>query len=58
MVLQNDPVPAVVFDMKKLAGMKDTYRIRIGDIRVIYEVDWEVREVRVLVVAQRESAYE
>jgi len=44
--------------VKKLAGMKDTYRIRIGDIRVIYEVDWEVKEVRVLVVAQRESAYE
>jgi mRNA interferase RelE/StbE len=44
--------------VKKLAGMKDTYRIRIGDIRVIYEVDWDVKEVRVLVVAQRESAYE
>jgi len=44
--------------VKKLAGMKDTYRIRIGDIRVIYEVDWEVKEVRVLVVVQRESAYE
>lgn len=27
-LLQNDPVPAAVFDVKKLAGMRDTYRIR------------------------------
>lgn len=43
-LLQNDPIPAAVFDVKKLAGIKDTYRIRIGDIRVIYEVDWEIKE--------------
>ncbi len=57
-MLQNDPIPAAIFDLKKLAGMKDTYRIRIGDIRVVYEVDWETKEVKVLLVAQRESAYE
>ena len=57
-LLQDDPIPAAIFDVEKLAGAKDTYRIRIGDIRVIFEVDWALREVRVLVVAQRESAYD
>jgi mRNA-degrading endonuclease RelE of RelBE toxin-antitoxin system len=40
--------------VKKLAGAKDTYRIRITDIRVVYEL----KEVRVLMIGQRESAYE
>ncbi len=57
-LLQDDPIPAAVFDVKKLAGAKDTYRIRISDIRVVYEIEWEVKEVRVLVIGQRESAYE
>jgi len=44
--------------VKKLAGAKDTYRIRISDIRVVYEIEWQLKEVRVLVIGQRESAYE
>jgi mRNA interferase RelE/StbE len=51
-------VPAAIFDVKKLAGTKDTYRIRMGDIRVVYEIEWSVKEVRVLVIGQRESIYE
>ena len=56
--MQDDPVPAAIFDVKKLAGTKDTYRIRIGEIRVVYEIDWDIKEVRVLLIAERESAHE
>jgi len=44
--------------VKKLAGTKDTYRVRVGDLRVVFEIEWAIKEVRVLVIAQRESAYE
>jgi mRNA-degrading endonuclease RelE of RelBE toxin-antitoxin system len=44
--------------VKKLAGTKDTHRVRVGDIRVVFEIEWALKEVRVLVIAQRESAYE
>ena len=30
----------------------------MSDIRVVYEIEWELKEVRVLVIGQRESAYE
>jgi len=51
-------IPAAIFDLKKLAGAKDTFRVRIGDIRVVYEIEWVLKEARVLLVAQRESVYE
>ena len=42
---------------KKLKGMSDTYRIRVGDYRVLYEI--HEREVVVLVVGirHRKDAY-
>ena len=31
-VLTRNPAPALQYDVKKLKGVKDTYRIRIADI--------------------------
>ena len=44
--LQADPRPAGV---KKLAGETNLYRIRIGEFRVIYEID---DEAKILVVTR------
>ena len=33
--LRENPVPATIFDVAKIKGTKDTFRIRIGDIRII-----------------------
>jgi mRNA interferase RelE/StbE len=41
----------------KLAGEIDTYRIRVGDYRVLYEVHDRVLLVIVLKVADRKEAY-
>jgi mRNA-degrading endonuclease RelE of RelBE toxin-antitoxin system len=57
MVLQENPVPAEQFDIKKLQGSKDTYRARLGDVRVIYEVLWDQQHINVLVIERRETAY-
>ena len=57
LVLRENPVPAEYYDIKKLRGYADTYRARIGDIRVIYEISWNQRAISVLLIEPRESAY-
>jgi mRNA interferase RelE/StbE len=42
-------------DVKKLQARSDTWRLRIGEYRVIFSEDSE--RVHVLVVAPRQSAY-
>jgi len=57
LILRENPVPAEYYDIKKLKGYLDTYRARIGDIRVIYEILWNDKRVNVLLVEPRERAY-
>ena len=57
MIFRENPVPAEYYDIKKLKGHTDTYRARIGDIRVIYEILWDLKRVHVLLIEPRESAY-
>jgi mRNA interferase RelE/StbE len=42
---------------QKLAGSDDTYRIRVGDYRILYEVDDDRREVTIFRIAHRKEAY-
>ncbi len=44
-------------DVKKLQGMPETYRRRVGDWRIIFQIDFGTRRITVLRVAQRGSAY-
>ena len=57
LILRENPVPAEYYDVKKLKGCTDTYRARIGDLRVIYEILWDLKRVHVLVVEHRKRAY-
>jgi mRNA-degrading endonuclease RelE of RelBE toxin-antitoxin system len=50
-------VPAEQFDIKKLQGFKDTFRARLGDVRLIYEIFWDEQHINVLVIERRETAY-
>ncbi|MBE2180221.1 MAG: type II toxin-antitoxin system RelE/ParE family toxin [Chthoniobacterales bacterium] len=42
---------------KKLAGADRTYRIRIGDYRVVYEIEDDVLVVLVIRVGHRKDVY-
>jgi len=57
-ILQENPVPAEYCDIKKLKGHTDTYRARIGAIRVIYEIIWNKKRVHILLIKQTERAYD
>ena len=54
MALADDPRPQGV---KKLAGEKDQWRIRVGDWRVVYRVDDGRLVVLVIKVAPRGEVY-
>ncbi|MBW1669557.1 MAG: type II toxin-antitoxin system RelE/ParE family toxin [Deltaproteobacteria bacterium] len=57
-IFRENPVPAEYYDIKKLKGHTDTYRARIGDTRVIYEIIWDSKKVHVLLIKRRERAYQ
>jgi mRNA interferase RelE/StbE len=49
--------PVKLFDVKKLKGLGETYRIRLGDWRVIYEFRRDDDLILVLDIAPRGRAY-
>jgi len=53
--LANEPRP---HGCKKLSAGRDEWRIRIGDYRVIYTIDNEVKKVDVTRIAHRRDVYE
>lgn len=44
-------------DIRPLQGMPHTYRLRVGALRIIYEVDRQSRVVNVLAILPRGDAY-
>jgi len=53
--LSHNPRPAGV---KKLVGGRSDWRIRIGEYRIVYEIDDSSTTVTVLGVAHRRDAYQ
>lgn len=52
--LADDPRPS---GCRKITGSKSDWRIRIGDYRVIYEIDEKAKAVRVVRIRHRREAY-
>jgi mRNA interferase RelE/StbE len=55
LALSGNPRPA---RCKKLKGYKDLWRIRVGDMRVVYVIDDSAKLVSVMRVAHRREIYE
>ncbi len=55
--LKLKPIPARTNDVKKLTGMKNTYRIRIGDTRIVYTIEWNDKIITIHYVGPRGDAY-
>ena len=56
-VLKRDPVPVRGFDVVKLRGYDSVYRIRIGDVRVVYSVEWGEKIISIHFIGSRKQAY-
>jgi len=57
LILKRNPIPFRELDVVKLRGYENTYRIRVGDYRMVYEILWAERRIIVHHVAHREKAY-
>ena len=52
--IEDNPYPS---NSKKLKGTDNGYRIRIGNIRILYDIDKKEREIRIVDVGRRENVY-
>ncbi len=55
--LRINPLPFRDYDIKKLKGFEDTFRIRLGDIRIVYTIDWSSKIITVHFIGPRGRAY-
>ncbi len=53
-----NPVPVEQYDVKKMKGERSIYRIRLGDYRLIYSVDFLKKEIILLKIGKRENIYD
>lgn len=58
LLLKNDPVPFKKTDVSKLKGYSNTYRIRVGNMRIVYEILWNDKTILIHYVGLRKKAYE
>ena len=56
-VLENEPIPVEKYDIKKMKGLPNTYRIRVGAYRVVYKVDFKEKLVVIVKIDTREKVY-
>ena len=56
-ILKNEPIPYKTYDLSKLRGRLDVYRIRMGDLRIAYHVDWVGNFVDIEFIGPRGQAY-
>jgi len=52
--LKTDPFPRQAI---KLLGTERLYRIRVGDYRIVYEVDTQAKEITIHYVRHRREVY-
>lgn len=45
------------FGCRKIRGSRNDWRIRVGDYRIIYEIDEKEKQVRIMRVRYRKAAY-
>ena len=58
LILKINPIPYKKSDICKLKGYDNMYRIRVGNLRIVYEVLWAQRTVIIHYIGPREKAYE
>jgi len=57
LLLKDEPIPVKSADVAKLKGFDNIYRIRIGKIRILYEVKWNEKIILIHRISYRKGAY-
>lgn len=56
-VLKQDPVPFRRMDLAKLRGYENLYRVRVGDLRLVYGIEWDQRKILIHYIGHRGNVY-
>ena len=56
-LLKYNPVPYQYVDVKKIKGYMNTYRIRVGNIRILYRIDRKSRSIIIFDIGYRGKIY-
>ena len=57
LILKKNPIPFKELDVVKLKGYENTYRIRIGKYRIVYEIFWDKKRILIHFIGRRKAAY-
>ncbi|MGB9684773.1 MAG: type II toxin-antitoxin system RelE family toxin [Candidatus Bathyarchaeales archaeon] len=57
LILKIDPIPFKKADVCKLQGYDNTYRIRVGNLRIVYQILWDEKTILIHYLGPREKAY-
>jgi mRNA interferase RelE/StbE len=57
LILKENPLPYLKFDLVKMEGYENTYRVRIGKVRIIYRIDFKNKTIEVLDANYRGRIY-
>ncbi len=53
--LKSTPVPIEEFNITKITGSEKTYRIKIQQIRIIYDIHWNQKKIEILKIDKRKN---
>ena len=53
LTLKTSPLPIKEYDIKKVEGAEDIYRLRISRYRIVYRIDWGKKEINVIKIDKR-----
>ncbi len=56
-LLQENPINHPQLDIKAMQGFSDTYRLRMGQLRIIYQVQQEKLIIYLLTIGSRGDVY-
>ncbi len=51
------PVQPQLLDIKKMMGREDTYRLRVGDYRILFIIDFENKLIKIEEIDSRGRIY-
>lgn len=55
LTLRISPLPIKEYNIKKIAGEEDTYRMRISRYRIVYDIDWSDKVITVIKIDKRDE---
>lgn len=53
--LRNSPVPVKEYDIKRVEGTEDIYRLRISRYRIVYRVHWDNKAINVIKIEKKDD---